>query len=108
MMKRTLWLVLLAAVLLAACRQEPKPLPPESNTVVDVLAAEGFTTLASAIDAAGLTDTLSGEGTFTLLAPTDEAFEALPEGALDALLTDPEALGCVDILPKPDESRSEV
>ena len=89
-MKRTLWLVLFVALLSTACRQEP--LPPESDTVVDVLTAEGFTTLATAIETAGLTDTLSGEGAFTLLAPTNEAFEALPEGALEALLADPGAL----------------
>lgn len=91
-MKRTFALTLLVlAVILASCRQEP-PLPPEAETVTDVLTAEGFTTLAAAISTAGLTETLSGEGPFTLFAPTNAAFEALPEGALDALLADPAAL----------------
>jgi uncharacterized surface protein with fasciclin (FAS1) repeats len=51
-----------------------------------------FDTLIEAIEAAGLTDTLKGEGPFTLFAPTDDAFAALPEGTLDSLMADPEAL----------------
>jgi len=47
------------------------------------------TTLATALTAAGLVDTLKGEGPFTVFAPTDEAFAALPTGTLDALLADP-------------------
>ncbi|MDH3754256.1 MAG: fasciclin domain-containing protein [Acidimicrobiia bacterium] len=54
----------------------------EPGTVVDVAVANGsFTTLVAAVQAAGLVDTLSGEGPFTVLAPTDDAFAA----ALDAL-----------------------
>lgn len=92
-MRRTLGLTLLVATatVLASCRQEPEP-PPPTNTVADVLADEGFTTLATAITAAGLNETLAGAGPFTLLAPTNEAFEVLPEGALDALLADTETL----------------
>jgi uncharacterized surface protein with fasciclin (FAS1) repeats len=56
-----------------------------------------FTTLLAAVDAAGLVDTLSGPGTFTVFAPTDEAFAALPEGTLDAVLADPEG-ALTDIL----------
>lgn len=93
-MKRTLWLPLLVTgtVVLAACRQDPEPLPPTTNTVADVLAAEGFSTLGTALEAAGLDETLAAEGTFTVFAPTDEAFAALPEGALDELLANPAAL----------------
>ncbi len=59
----------------------------ESETIVDVAAANGsFNTLVAAIEAAGLAETLSGEGPFTVFAPTDEAFAALPEGVLDSLL----------------------
>lgn len=93
--KRTLWLPLLVTgtVVLAACRQDPEPPPPPPmNIVADVLADEGFTTLSTALEAAGLNETLAGEGTFTVFAPTNEAFEALPEGALDALLADTETL----------------
>ncbi|HHP7245217.1 MAG TPA: fasciclin domain-containing protein [Elainellaceae cyanobacterium] len=57
------------------------------DTVVSVAASdESFSTLAQAIEAAGLTETLSSEGPFTVFAPTNEAFEALPEGTLDQLL----------------------
>ena len=59
----------------------------DSGTVVDVAAANpDFKTLVSAITAADLTETLSGDGPFTVFAPTNEAFEALPDGVLDALL----------------------
>ncbi|WP_228024892.1 fasciclin domain-containing protein [cf. Phormidesmis sp. LEGE 11477] len=59
----------------------------EGETIVDVAAANGsFDTLVAAVQAAGLAETLSSEGPFTVFAPTDEAFEALPEGALDSLL----------------------
>ena len=93
-MKRTLWLPLLVTgtVVLAACRQDLEPLPPATNTVADVLAAGGFSTLGMALEATGLDQTLAAEGAFTVFAPTDEAFAALPEGALDALLDDPAAL----------------
>jgi uncharacterized surface protein with fasciclin (FAS1) repeats len=58
-----------------------------AGTVVDVaVATEGFATLVSAITAAELGETLSGKGPFTVFAPTDAAFAALPAGVLDALL----------------------
>jgi uncharacterized surface protein with fasciclin (FAS1) repeats len=64
-----------------------------SNTIVDVAAAAGsFSTLLAAAEAAGLVDTLMGEGPFTVFAPTDDAFAALPEGTVEGLLEDPEAL----------------
>jgi uncharacterized surface protein with fasciclin (FAS1) repeats len=59
----------------------------EPGTIVEVAAAnEDFSTLVAAVEAAGLVETLSGEGPFTVFAPTNEAFAALPEGVLDALL----------------------
>ncbi len=62
-----------------------------SDDIVDTAAGAGsFTTLTAAIQAAGLEDTLRGDGPFTVFAPTDEAFEALPDGALDELLAEPE------------------
>lgn len=58
-----------------------------AGTIVEVASGtEGFGTLVAAVDAAGLVDTLNGEGPFTVFAPTDEAFAALPPGLLDALL----------------------
>ena len=57
------------------------------ETIVDVAAANGsFNTLVAAVQAAGLEETLSSEGPFTVFAPTDEAFAALPEGTVDKLL----------------------
>ncbi|GJM09677.1 MAG: beta-Ig-H3/fasciclin [Lysobacteraceae bacterium] len=65
----------------------------KSNTIVDVASANGnFTTLLAALDAADLTDTLKGDGPYTVFAPTDAAFAALPEGTVEALLADPQAL----------------
>ena len=55
--------------------------------IVDVAAENGsFTTLVAAVKAAGLVDTLKGDGPFTVFAPTDEAFAALPEGTVEMLL----------------------
>ena len=63
----------------------------EGEDVVDTAVSAGsFTTLVTAVQAAGLEETLRGEGPFTVFAPTDEAFETLPEGTLDELLADPE------------------
>ncbi|MFW5686224.1 MAG: fasciclin domain-containing protein, partial [Spirochaetota bacterium] len=54
--------------------------------------AGGFSTLLAAVDAAGLEDTLRGAGPFTIFAPTDEAFAALPDGLLEVLLADTDTL----------------
>ena len=65
----------------------------EATTVVDVIVdSENHTTLETAVVTAGLVETLSGEGPFTVFAPTDDAFDALPEGTLDAVLADMELL----------------
>jgi len=62
----------------------------EEADIVDTAVAAGeFTTLVSAVQAAGLEETLRGEGPFTVFAPTDDAFDALPAGTLDTLLEDP-------------------
>ncbi|MEZ4620921.1 MAG: fasciclin domain-containing protein, partial [Caldilineaceae bacterium] len=53
---------------------------------------EGFSTLVQAVEAAGLVETLRGDGPFTVFAPTDDAFAAVPPETLDALLADPEQL----------------
>ncbi|MCE2658649.1 MAG: fasciclin domain-containing protein [Rubrivivax sp.] len=59
------------------------------NTLIDVAVADGrFKTLAKALTAAGLVDTLKGAGPFTVFAPTDAAFAKLPAGTLDGLLKD--------------------
>lgn len=59
----------------------------QSKDIVDTAVAAGsFKTLAAALQAAGLVDTLKGEGPFTVFAPTDEAFAKLPAGTVDDLL----------------------
>lgn len=61
--------------------------PAAAGTIVDVASANpDFSTLVTAVKAAGLVDTLSGTGPFTVFAPTNEAFAALPKGLLDKLL----------------------
>jgi transforming growth factor-beta-induced protein len=71
----------------------------ESNTIVDVAVADGrFTTLVAAVQAAELVETLSGEGPFTVFAPTDDAFAALPAGTLDSLLLPENKQQLTDIL----------
>ncbi len=67
-----------------------------ADDVVDVARSAGaFGTLLRAVDAAGLTDTLRGEGPFTVFAPSDEAFGRLPAATLEGLLGDPEKLKSV-------------
>ena len=59
------------------------------NTIVDIAAGNpDFSTLVAAVKAAGLVETLSGDGPFTVFAPTNEAFAKLPEGKVDSLLAD--------------------
>jgi uncharacterized surface protein with fasciclin (FAS1) repeats len=68
----------------------------EQEDIVGVATEAGsFSTLLTAVEAAGLVETLQGDGPFTVFAPTDEAFAALPEGTLDSLLADTEALSQV-------------
>jgi transforming growth factor-beta-induced protein len=86
----------------AAAVEEPTEVPTvvptdeltsAPQTIVDIAAADGrFTTLVQAVQAAGLADTLSGPGPFTVFAPTDEAFAGLPEGTLEGLLANPDSL----------------
>ena len=104
---RTAAAAIAAVLVLSACStdaeetvvDEPAPATPaepeapaedetaELGTVVDVaIATDGFETLVAAIVAADLAETLAGEGPFTVFAPTDEAFAALPEGLLEKLL----------------------
>jgi len=86
-------LALAAALTLSACGSDSdnatdSMADQESvGTIVDVAVGAGnFTTLVAAVTAADLVETLSGTGPFTVFAPTDEAFAALPAGVLDALL----------------------
>ena len=62
------------------------------DTAID---AGSFSTLVTAVQAAGLVETLKGDGPFTVFAPTDDAFAAIPEAELEALLADKEKLTAV-------------
>ncbi len=67
-----------------------------AKDIVDTAVAAGdFKTLASALQAAGLVDTLKGKGPFTVFAPTDAAFAKVPKDQLDALLKDKAKLTAV-------------
>jgi uncharacterized surface protein with fasciclin (FAS1) repeats len=61
----------------------------DQNIVQTARAAGSFTTLVTAVEAAGLEETLSDGGPFTVFAPTDTAFGELPEGTIDSLLAEP-------------------
>ena len=61
--------------------------PKQGNDIVDTAVNAGsFNTLVAAVKAAGLVDTLKGDGPFTVFAPTDEAFAKLPKGTVESLL----------------------
>jgi uncharacterized surface protein with fasciclin (FAS1) repeats len=74
---------------------ETRSQDPSMNIVETAIGAGSFNTLVTAVKAAGLVETLSGEGPFTVFAPTDEAFAQIPEDQLNALLADKEALTAV-------------
>jgi uncharacterized surface protein with fasciclin (FAS1) repeats len=75
-------LVLFGATTLAARAEDA----PKKDIVEVAVEAGKFKTLAAALKAAGLVDTLKGEGPFTVFAPTDEAFAKLPAGTVESLL----------------------
>ena len=70
----------------------------DAKSIAEIAVEDGrFTTLVAALDAAGLVDTLAGEGEFTVFAPIDDAFAALPAGTVETLLEDPQG-ALTDIL----------
>lgn len=70
-----------------ALTEPPAPAEPVLSDIVDTAVADGrFTTLVAAVQAAGLVETLKGEGPFTVFAPSDEAFAKLPAGTVEDLL----------------------
>ncbi len=82
--------LLFGSLLVSACSDDATE--PTDTNIVEVAQEAGFSTLVTALEAAALDQTLQGAGPFTVFAPTDAAFAALPAGALDALLADPDAL----------------
>ena len=78
--KRTLAVVAAIGIASPAVTAQDQSIYDIASSVPD------FSTLTAAVDAAGLTDVLSGDGTFTVFAPPNSAFEALPEGVVSKLL----------------------
>jgi uncharacterized surface protein with fasciclin (FAS1) repeats len=90
-------ILIVAGLVLGACAAPATPAPaatdapmatdtPMAKSIVDVAVGAGsFTTLVSALQTAGLVETLQGEGPFTVFAPSDEAFAKLPAGTLESL-----------------------
>jgi len=88
-------------IALAATTALASPVFADAHTkdIVDTAADAGsFTTLLAAAEAAGLVDTLKGEGPLTVFAPTDDAFAALPEGTVETLLMPENQDQLIDIL----------
>ena len=81
-MKNSLKAILISVLLLIGANTYAQ----DKNIVELAAGAESLSTLVTAVKAAGLVETLSGEGPFTVFAPTNEAFAALPEGTLESLL----------------------
>ena len=79
-------LLLAAATTAVAGHHKNMEKKTDKDIVETAVAAGEFTTLATALQAAGLVETLKGDGPFTVFAPTDTAFAALPEGTLESLL----------------------
>jgi uncharacterized surface protein with fasciclin (FAS1) repeats len=81
-------------VLLGGCESTTTP-EPRLNIVATAQAAGTFNVLLAAAEAAGLAGTLANDGPFTVFAPTDAAFAALPAGTVESLLANPEMLRAV-------------
>jgi len=76
-----------AAVAVVAIGTAAGAVAAGGKTIVEIAAGDAnFETLVAAVQAAGLVETLSGDGPFTVFAPTDDAFAALPEGTVETLL----------------------
>jgi uncharacterized surface protein with fasciclin (FAS1) repeats len=79
--------------LAGSCSSHSKQAKNDGPNIVETAVSAGsFNTLVAAVQAADLADTLSGEGPYTVFAPTDEAFAKLPEGTVENLLANPDAL----------------
>lgn len=90
-MKKKMTVLMMAFVVAASTAFAAAP-AAKQDIVDTAIAAGNFTTLVTAIQAAGLVETLKGEGPFTVFAPTDEAFAKLPAGTLESLLGDKDKL----------------
>ncbi len=96
MFKKVVPFMLVVALLVTAVTSAFAAPARQDQTIVDIAVNDGrFTSLVAALQQAELVDTLSGEGPFTVFAPTDDAFAALPAGTLDSLFADIPALQSV-------------
>lgn len=76
-----------------------KIVPSNDRDIIDTIGnIDSLTKLAAAIEAAGLIETLKGAGPFTLFAPSNEAFERLPEGAVEQLLSPKKAAELMELM----------
>lgn len=93
---KSLLVIMLSLVLVSssiyASGDDKSTTSTQKDIVTTAVDAGSFKTLAAALQAANLVETLKGEGPYTVFAPTDEAFAKLPEGTVEALLNDKEAL----------------
>jgi len=88
-MKKTFTATVAALALAVSVAAPARAAEPMAKDIVDTAVAAGsFNTLATALKAAGLIETLKGKGPFTVFAPTDDAFKKLPAGTLEKLLAD--------------------
>ena len=88
-MKKTFTATVAALALAVSVAIPARAAEPKAKDIVDTAVAAGsFNTLATALKAAGLIETLKGKGPFTVFAPTDDAFKKLPAGTLEKLLAD--------------------
>ena len=78
--------LMVAGVMMAS--EKSAPVAAKKDIVATAVDAGSFKTLAAALQAAGLIETLQAKGPFTVFAPTDEAFAKLPAGTVEALLKD--------------------
>jgi uncharacterized surface protein with fasciclin (FAS1) repeats len=89
-------LAVASVALTGSAQAQQKYSEAKKADIVDVAVSAGsFTTLAKALEVAGLVETLKGDGPFTVFAPTDEAFAKVPKEMLEALLADKEKLTAV-------------
>ncbi|HSJ23768.1 MAG TPA: fasciclin domain-containing protein [Longimicrobiales bacterium] len=92
-MRKQMMVVAAASMMAVPALAEAQAAAGAGQDLVEVAQAAGsFTVLLQAVEAAGLVDVLRGDGPFTVFAPTDAAFAKLPEGTVEALLADREAL----------------
>lgn len=95
---KSLFKPLFCFIAIAGITTVTKAADEKKNIVDTAVAAGSFKTLAAALKAAGLVETLKGPGPFTVFAPTDEAFAKLPDGTVESLLKPENKAKLVDIL----------